>query len=188
MVTSFFKKYLKWSLILVVGVYSQCTMDAQNKQKTDNGIAVATPEVVEAQPVYTSSNPGWHVRLEEAYAESKSTGKPIMANFTGSDWCGWCKRLTASVFGKPEFTEWAKKNVVLLELDFPRRTQIPADIQQQNYGLQQSFQVTGYPTVWVFNLNRDESTKQFSIEALGKTGYTPTVEQFVSDVEAMIKK
>lgn len=187
MIASFFRNYFKWSLILIVGIYSQCTMDAQNKQ--NSGVTVVTPEVIEATPpVYTSSNPGWHVRLDDAYAESQKTGKPIMANFTGSDWCGWCKRLTASVFSKPEFKEWADKNVVLLELDFPRRTKIPEDIQQQNYGLQNSFQVRGYPTVWVFNLSRDEQTHNYSIEALGKTGYTATVEEFVQGVESMIKK
>ena len=48
----------------------------------------STPEV------YTAENPGWLVNVDEAYAISKKTGKPILANFTGSDWCGWCKRLT----------------------------------------------------------------------------------------------
>ncbi len=186
MITSFFKNYFKWSLILVVGIYSQCKMDAQNKQNT--GITVETAEVIEAAPVYTASNPGWHVKLDDAFAESQKTGKPIMANFTGSDWCGWCKKLTASVFSQPDFKSWAEKNVVLLELDFPRRFQVPEDIQQQNFSLQNSFQVRGYPTVWVFNLNRDETTNQYSIEALGKTGYAPTVGQFTSEVENMFKQ
>lgn len=186
MITSFLKNNLKWSLILVVAIYSQCTMDAQNKQKPAN--EAAKTEVISSEPAYTASNPGWHVRLEDAYAESQKTGNPIMANFTGSDWCGWCKRLTASVFSKPEFQTWAAKNVVLLEIDFPRRTKLPEDIQQQNAGLQNSFQVSGYPTVWVFNLNKDKDTNQFSIEALGKTGYTPSAEEFIQGVEAMIKK
>ena len=47
---------------------------------------------------YTAENEGWLVDVDEAYAESQKTGKPILANFTGSDWCGWCKRLTKSVF------------------------------------------------------------------------------------------
>jgi thiol:disulfide interchange protein len=127
------------------------------------------------------------VKIEEAYKESKQTGKPIMANFTGSDWCGWCKRLTASVFSKPEFKSWAEDNVVLLELDFPRRTQLPNDIRQQNYSLQQAFKVRGYPTIWVFHLDKNEQG-QFAIQALGRTGYTPTVEQFTSGVDQMIAR
>ena len=110
-----------------------------------------------AQDKYTAEQEGWYVNLDEAYEESQKTGKPIMANFTGSDWCGWCKRLKAAVFVKPEFQKWADDNVVLLELDFPRRKQVPQDIREQNFKLQQSFQVRGYPTIWVFNLDKNAS-------------------------------
>ena len=134
---------------------------------------------------YQAANEGWLVNLDEAYKISKKTGKPIMANFTGSDWCGWCKRLTAAVFVKPEFKKWADKNVVLLELDFPRRFQVPADVRKQNMSLQQAFKVTGYPTIWVFDLEKD-AAGQYNITPLGKTGYTATWEQFTSDVDRMI--
>ena len=141
-----------------------------------------------AQENYTAENKGWLVDLDQAYALSKKTGKPIMANFTGSDWCGWCKKLTASVFSTPEFKKWADKNVVLLELDFPRRKQIPDKIRQQNNSLQQAFQVRGYPTVWVFRAKKDPGTGQYELEALGKTGYTPTVGEFTSGVDQMLKR
>lgn len=141
-----------------------------------------------AQDKYAAGNEGWLVKMDEAYELSKKTGKPIMANFTGSDWCGWCKRLTASVFSKPEFKKWAEKNVVLLELDFPRRKQLPDEIRQQNASLQRAFSVRGFPTVWVFNLEKDTEKNGFSIEALGKTGYTPTVEQFTSGVDQMLAR
>ena len=111
-----------------------------------------------------------------------------MANFTGSDWCGWCKRLTANVFSQPEFKKWADKNVILLELDFPRRKQIPNEIRQQNASLQQAFKVRGYPTVWVFNLEKNTESEGYSIEALGQTGYTATVQEFTSGVDQMIKR
>lgn len=136
---------------------------------------------------YAAENEGWLVNLDEAYALHESTGKPILANFTGSDWCGWCKRLTASVFVKDDFKAWAEKNVILLELDFPRRKQLPKDVQQQNAGLQRAFGVRGYPSIWVFDLGKD-AEGQYSIEALGKTGYRKTVGEFVGDVDAMIAK
>lgn len=141
-----------------------------------------------AQEKYTAGNEGWLVDIDEAYKISQKTGKPIMANFTGSDWCGWCKRLTADVFSKPEFKKWAEKNVVLLELDFPRRKQIPNEIRQQNYSLQQAFNVRGYPTIWVFNLEKNTKDEGFSIEALGQTGYTSSVQEFTSGVDRMIKR
>ncbi len=140
-----------------------------------------------AQDEYKAGHEGWLVDLDEAYELSKKTGKPIMANFTGSDWCGWCKRLSAAVFNKPEFKSWADDNVILLELDFPRRKQLPQEIREQNASLQQAFKVRGYPTVWVFNMEKDNESGQYSIQALGKTGYTKTVEEFTAGVEQMLK-
>lgn len=137
---------------------------------------------------YKAENPGWLVNLDEAYDISKKSGKPILANFTGSDWCGWCKRLTASVFVHDEFKSWADKNVVLLELDYPRRRTLPDDVKEQNAGLQQAFSVRGYPTIWVFDMEKDDKTNQYSIEALGKTGYTKTVTEFTTNIEKMIAK
>lgn len=117
------------------------------------------------------SNGDWLLYVDDAYKESKETGKPIMANFTGSDWCGWCIRLKNEVFKTAAFKTWAAENVVLLELDFPRKTPMPEDLKAQNSSLQQAFQVSGYPTIWVFNLDFNQDTKQFNIAALGKTGY-----------------
>ncbi len=131
---------------------------------------------------YASEKAGWLVDLDEAYAISVKDKKPILANFTGSDWCGWCKKLDADVFNKPEFKEWADKNVVLLELDFPRRKQIPQKNQQQNMAMQQALGIGGYPTIWVFTLTKDPSNGQYQVNPLGKTGYAPTPDQFIGAV------
>lgn len=137
---------------------------------------------------YKAENEGWLVDVEEAYRQSQKTGKPILANFTGSDWCGWCKRLTKSVFVKDKFKKWAAQNVILLELDFPRRKQLPEKYKKQNRQLQQAFSVRGYPTVWLFTLTKDEATNQFNIDALGKTGYTKTAEEFTTNIDKMIAR
>ncbi len=54
--------------------------------------------------------------------------------------------------------------------------------------MQQAFQVRGYPTIWVFNLDKDAATNQFQVKALGSTGYKATPEEFIADVNNMIKK
>ena len=136
---------------------------------------------------YKAKNDGWLVLIDEAYAESEKTGKPILANFTGSDWCGWCKRLDKSVFHHKEFQDWADDNVVLLELDFPRRFKVPQFIQEQNANLQRAFQVRGFPTLWLFELEKDDAG-QFNVNALGKTGYTKTVAEFTGSMEQMMAK
>lgn len=85
----------------------------------------------------------WHTDLKTVVEISEKNDKPILMFFTGSDWCGWCKKLQAEVFYKEEFADWAKDNVVLLELDFPRSKTIPEETKQQNAMLQQQFQVGG---------------------------------------------
>lgn len=134
------------------------------------GASLLFSVALQAQKEYKASMDGWLVDINQAYEISQKTGKPIMANFTGSDWCGWCIRLKNEVFLKPEFKEWANKNVVLLELDFPRRFQLPENIKAQNANMQQGFGVRGFPTIWMFNLDKNDNG-QFSIEKLGKTGY-----------------
>ncbi len=146
----------------------------------------STSTLAQTASEYKAGNEGWLVSIDEAYKQSQETGLPIMANFTGSDWCGWCKRLTKTVFSKDEFKKWAKDNVILLELDFPRRTKLPIEIQKQNASLKQAFKVRGFPAVWVFDLYKDGESQQFNISALGKTGYTKTASEFISDVEKMI--
>ncbi len=111
----------------------------------------------------------WETDMNKAIEVSKKEQKPIMMFFTGSDWCGWCIKLQKEVFKTPEFTTWAQKNVVLLELDFPRRTPQDEAIKQQNAQLQQVFQVRGYPTVWIVKAGEIDGKTNF--EQLGQTGY-----------------
>jgi thiol-disulfide isomerase/thioredoxin len=141
----------------------------------------------------TESNLVWQTDLVKAHELSQATKKPIFAFFTGSDWCGWCKKLQKDVYAKPEFVAWAEKNVILLELDFPRSKQLPQELAQQNNSLQQFFKVTGFPTVWIFLTEFDGANKRFSINALGSLGY-PQAElgkeevKFLQDANSILAK
>ena len=74
-----------------------------------------------------------HTDVEKAVEISVKTEKLLFfLFFTGSDWCGWCKRLVSEVFQKEEFKNWAKDNVVLVELDFPKRKKLSEKLQVQN--------------------------------------------------------
>ena len=95
--------------------------------------------------------------------------KPLFFFFTGSDWCGWCVRLQKEVFFKPEFVKWAKENLVLVELDFPRRKKLDEKTRQQNENLRNMFAVRGYPTGW-FVIPEVEGEK-INFKRLGAQGY-----------------
>lgn len=124
-----------------------------------------------AQDTHTAGGLTWYTDVQKAQQQSTATNKPIFAFFTGSDWCGWCHKLERDVFAKPEFVQWAKKKVILLELDFPRNKQLSPELVKQNNELQQVFQVQGYPTIWMFFLNKDAKTNKMNINGLGSLGY-----------------
>ena len=111
----------------------------------------------------------WMIDFDKAAELSMKSNKPILANFTGSDWCGWCIKLKKEVFDTPSFKKWANENVVLLELDYPRRTQQDEKIVKQNKDLQQFFKVRGYPTLHLFSVALTDGKTQ--ITSHGKTGY-----------------
>lgn len=112
----------------------------------------------------------WHTDMKEAVKVSKKTKKPLFLFFTGSDWCGWCIRLQKEVFKTPEFAAWAEKNVVLVDLDFPRRTAQADELKMQNAQLAQFFQVRGYPTVWITDAEQSKDGK-ISFTPRGNAGY-----------------
>lgn len=138
-----------------------------------------------AAPAMAQHNGGleWHTDLMKAQALSKSSGKPIFGFFTGSDWCGWCRKLQMDVFSKPSFVKWAKEKVILLELDFPHGKKLPDELAAQNNSLQQAFQVRGYPTIWMFNMEPlPEDATKMSINALGQLGYPSGAERGKEEV------
>ena len=111
----------------------------------------------------------WETDINKAIAVSNKTKKPMLLFFTGSDWCGWCIRLQKEVLKTPEFKTWAKNNVVLVELDYPRRTPQTDAIKTQNAGLQETFGIQGFPTIY-FATAKVKGGKP-SYTGLGSTGY-----------------
>ena len=130
----------------------------------------------------------WYIDFEKAAQVSLQTGKPILADFTGSDWCGWCKKLKKEVFITTQFKDWADQNVVLLELDYPRKKQQDEKIKKQNRELQQIFQVRGYPTIHIFNV-KVNTDNQLEFLPIGQTGYVaggPT--PWINNANSILKK
>jgi len=93
----------------------------------------------------------WQDNLEKALQQAKKENKAVLVNFTGSDWCIWCKRLTEEVFSKKEFETYAKKNLILVKLDFPRNIEQSTETKMYNNNLAQKFGVQGFPTILLFN-------------------------------------
>lgn len=127
-------------------------------------LALVTAAALVCSNVAGATEAKWLTSYDEAVKLSKKTGKPILADFTGSDWCSWCKKLKAEVFTTPAFQTWAAKNVILLELDFPRTKPLTSSLKQQNQKLAQKYGVRGFPTILF--LKADGSV-------IGQSGYMP---------------
>lgn len=93
----------------------------------------------------------WLTDLAQAKEKAKAENKQILLDFTGSDWCGWCMKLKAEVFDRQEFKSYAKKNLILVELDFPRGKALSKGLQEQNEQLKREYGVRGFPTIVVLN-------------------------------------
>jgi protein disulfide-isomerase len=112
----------------------------------------------------SSDNLSWNGNLEKAIEQAKKENKAVLVNFTGSDWCVWCKKLSAEVFQQKEFEEYAKDNLVLVILDFPRGIEQSQEIKAYNNSLAQKYGIQGFPTILLINGNG---------QLVAQTGYQP---------------
>lgn len=112
----------------------------------------------------SSDNLDWKENLEQAVAQAKKENKAVLVNFTGSDWCIWCKRLNSEVFTQKEFEDYAKNNLVLVKLDFPKDIPQTNETKLYNNTLAQKFGIQGFPTILIMNSKGD---------LVAKTGYQP---------------
>ena len=113
----------------------------------------------------------WHTDVNKAINLSIQEEKPLFFFFTGSDWCGWCIKLQQQVFFKKEFKAWADKNVILVELDFPRRKKLDPNLKKQNQQLAQMFGVRGYPIVWFVTPVVNGQEIDLGAKRLGSQGF-----------------
>ena len=104
----------------------------------------------------------WETNFEKASSAAKASGKYMLLDFSGSDWCGWCIKLERDVFSQDAFKDFAEENLVCVLVDFPRAKEQTEELKQQNLDLARKYEIKGYPTIIV--LSPDGRT-------VGKTGY-----------------
>ena len=106
----------------------------------------------------------WLTDYAQALSTAKAQNKPVLIDFTGSDWCGWCMKLDREVFSKTEFKSYAAQKLILLKVDFPRSKPLPAKEQAQNQQLATQYGIQGFPTVVVLKPDGSKA---------GELGYQP---------------
>ena len=112
----------------------------------------------------TSDDLNWTTDLGKAIETAKAENKAVLVNFTGSDWCKWCFKLSDEVFSQDDFKEYADENLILVKLDFPRSIPQSSATKAYNQSLAQKYGVQGFPTIIIFNSQG---------VPVAKTGYQP---------------
>lgn len=110
-----------------------------------------------------ASNLPWQTNYQAALQQAKSSSKPMVLFFTGSDWCSWCTKLEQEVFNTPEFAQSVGNKFIFVLIDFPVYAAQDPQIKAQNKELQQRFNVRSFPTVVLFNAQQNQQ--------IGTTGY-----------------
>jgi len=118
-----------------------------------------------------AADSSWLTSLPDAKARAEKEKKLLFLDFTGSDWCGWCKKLDAEVFSTPEFAQYAAKNLVLVQLDFPAQKPQSDDLKAANKALAKKFEITGYPTLIVMKPDGSVLWKQVGFMRGGTTAW-----------------
>ncbi len=99
---------------------------------------------------------GWTDNFTAAVGKAKAEKKPILALFTGSDWCPPCQQLEKNILLQPSFKNFAKKHLVTLFLDFPRDAKLDDGVKKQNDDLAKKFSVEAYPTILVLSADGEK--------------------------------
>ena len=126
----------------------------------------------------SSDNLSWNGNLEKAIEQAKEENKAVLVNFTGSDWCIWCKRLSAEVFQQKEFETYAKDNLVLVMLDFPKNIEQTQETKSYNNMLAQKYGIQGFPTILLFN-NQGKMVAQTGYQPGGASNYVKHIQSYL---------
>jgi len=131
----------------------------------------------------SAAGDGWLTDFEAAKVKAKAENKPMLLDFTGSDWCRWCIKLDKEVFGEAAFKDYAAAELVLVELDFPDpKGQLAkgqsAQLKAQNEALAKQYGVRGFPTILLLSPDG---------ELIEKTGYQRGgAEAYVEHIKAIL--
>ena len=123
---------------------------------------------------------GWVTNWEEAKAKAKAENKPILINLTGSDWCGWCIKLHKEVFSQKAFTEYAAANLVLMEADYPRKTELSPELKKQNAALKKDYLNEGYPTVLLLDAEGKKLSEDIGYREGGPEAYVKHIQELLA--------
>jgi protein disulfide-isomerase len=113
--------------------------------------ALASNSAPAAAPEVHSGPATWSTDYNAALGQAKNDHRHVFLFFTGSDWCGWCKKLNREILATNDFNQYAQDKLELVELDYPRQKPQSDAVRSQNRMLMSRYNITGFPTVVVLD-------------------------------------
>jgi thioredoxin-related protein len=144
--------------------------------------AGSTPAAEAPAKIMTNgAAPGqWTMDLDAAKTVAAEQKLPILLDFSGSDWCGWCKLMEQNVFTRPEWQAYAAQNLMMVLIDFPQdKSLVPEKYAERNQSLNDAYNIEGFPTFIV--LDDDGQTELGRLGA----GRDKTPESFIAELKSL---
>ena len=120
----------------------------------------------------------WKTDFNAAQAVAKKEGRPMLLNFTGSDWCSWCVKMKKDVLDVKAFKDFADKGLVLVEVDFPNAKKQSAAEKKANEALKDKYAVAGFPTFLLVDANGKELGRQVGYLKGGPDAFIGKIEEW----------
>ena len=120
---------------------------ANNSKKTDAKIDKKESIAQKTMDEKLTYEEFWITDIKKAKKIARTEKKYMLLNFTGSDWCGWCVKLEKDVFDKSEFKKYAQNKLVMVKLDYPKKSKQSSKIKRQNKELKEKYKIAGYPNI-----------------------------------------
>ncbi|OGV66772.1 MAG: hypothetical protein A2498_12980 [Lentisphaerae bacterium RIFOXYC12_FULL_60_16] len=147
--------------------------------KRINLIALMTGVLLLQGCTQAGAGTDWPTDFEAARKSAAELKRPILIDFSGSDWCGWCIKLDKEVFSTEPFKSFARDNLVLMLADFPNRTPQPDALKKQNEALAGRYGIQGFPTVLLLDAEG---------KVLARTGYRPGgAEAYIAHIKELLQ-
>jgi len=131
-----------------------------------------------ALAVSAKAETAWLTDYKKAQEQAKSSNKLLLLEFTGSDWCPPCRMLQKDVLSTAEFQNFANKNLILVEIDFPRAKEQSRELAAQNQMLAQRFGIQAFPSIIILNGEGKKVGELIGYDPrAGRKGYIESLEK-----------
>ena len=146
----------------------------------------------------TSTPQGFTDNLDEALKSAKANKRYVVAVFSGSDWCGWCKKLEKEILSTEAFRKGAVGRYELVYIDNPRDKNLLSEHgKENNRKLTSKYGIHGFPTVLILDadgekvaeLGYDKNGPERYLEKIEEeTKYAPDIKKYIDPIEELLNR